>query len=86
MCIRDRLREVGLVAQEVEAIFPEAVGSTPVVDPRGLQSVWDEIGEELTEIKNIDQTQLLWKTMEAVQELIKENTALKERVQALESA
>ena len=82
----EELREVGLVAQEVEAIFPEAVGSTPVIDPRGLQSVWDEIGEELTEIKNIDQTQLLWKTMEAVQELIKENTALKERVQALESA
>ena len=82
----EELREVGLVAQEVEAIFPEAVGSTPVIDPRGLQSVWDEIGEELTEIKNIDQTQMLWKTMEAVQELIKENKALKERVQALESA
>ena len=78
------LREVGLVAQEVEEIFPDVVGTTPVVDPRGMDSVWEELGEELTEIKNINQTGLLYKTIEAVQALIEENTALKARLDALE--
>ena len=79
------LREVGLVAQEVEAIFPDVVGTTTVVDPRGMDSVWEEIGEELTEIKNINQTGLLYKTIEAVQALIEENNALKARLDALEN-
>jgi len=78
------LREIGLVAQEVEEIFPDVVGTTPVVDPRGMDSVWEELGEELTEIKNINQTGLLYKTIEAVQALIEENTALKARLDALE--
>jgi hypothetical protein len=79
------LREIGLVAQEVEEIFPDVVGTTPVVDPRGMDSVWEELGEELTEIKNINQTGLLYKTIEAVQALIEENTQLKARLDALEN-
>ena len=79
------LREIGLVAQEVEEIFPDVVGTTPVIDPRGMDSVWEELGEELTEIKNINQTGLLYKTIEAVQALIEENTQLKARLDALEN-
>jgi len=81
----EELREVGFVAQEVEAVFPDCVGTTPIVDPRGMDSIWEEIGEELTEIKNVNVNQMLYKTMQAVQELIKENNDLKARLAALES-
>ena len=81
----EELREVGFVAQEVEAVFPECVGTTPIVDPRGMDSVWEEIGEQLTEIKNVNVNQLLYKTMQAVQALIEENNDLKARITALES-
>tara|TARA_B100000085_G_scaffold111991_1_gene102164 strand:+ start:9914 stop:11824 length:1911 start_codon:yes stop_codon:yes gene_type:complete len=80
----EELREVGLVAQEVEAVFPDCVGTTPIVDPRGWDSVFEEIGETLTETKNVNINGLLYKTMQTVQKLIEENTALKARVSALE--
>jgi hypothetical protein len=78
------LREIGLVAQEVEEVFPECVGSQNIVDSRGMQPIFDEIGETLTETKNLNINQLLYKTMETVQALIEENTALKARLDALE--
>ena len=80
----EELREVGLVAQEVEAVFPDCVGTTPIHDPRGWDSVFEEIGETLTETKNVNINGLLYKTMQTVQKLIEENTALKARVSALE--
>ena len=78
----DDLREIGLIAQEVEEIFPECVGSQDIVDPRGMQPIFDEIGETLTETKNLNINQLLYKTIEAVQALTEENTALKARLDA----
>ena len=87
---QEDLREVGLVAQDVEPVFPDCIAETKNLEPRSYKAVYEELGltgdDQFTSLKNLNVNGLLYKTIAAVQELIKENTALKNRVATLETA
>ena len=87
---QEDLREVGLVAQDVESVFPDCIAETKNLEPRSYKAVYEELGltgdDRFTSLKNLNVNGLLYKTIAAVQELIKENTSLKNRVAALEAA
>tara|TARA_R100000353_G_scaffold36114_1_gene28856 strand:+ start:1358 stop:3460 length:2103 start_codon:yes stop_codon:yes gene_type:complete len=87
---QEDLREVGLVAQDVESVFPDCIAETKNLDTRSYKAVYEELGltgdDRFTSLKNLNVNGLIYKTIAAVQELIKENTSLKNRVAALEAA
>ena len=83
------LREIGVIAQEVESIFPDCVGESKNIDKRSYKSVYEELGltgdDQFDNIKNVNVNGIMYKTIEAIQELIKENESFKSRITALES-
>lgn len=68
------VREIGLFAQDVEPLFPEAVGERTEVS---------EEGEETT-YKTLSYIQLIPALIESVKELEQQNEELKTRIEALE--
>jgi hypothetical protein len=67
-------REIGLFAQDVEPLFPEAVGE---------RTEENEEGEEIT-YKTLSYIQLIPALIESVKELKQQNEELKTRIEALE--
>jgi hypothetical protein len=73
------LKQIGLIAQEVEQIFPGLVESTPDVDPDTKEPTG-------TVTKAVKYSVLVPMLLKAVQELSAQNAALSARIAALEAA
>ena len=69
----NRKNQLGFIAQEVEAVFPEAV------------DVWEEGESERTEYKSVGPSALIPVLVKAIQELSAKNDALEARLVALEA-
>lgn len=75
--IGSELKQIGLIAQEVEQVFPGLVESTPDVDPETKEPTG-------TVTKSVKYSVLVPMLLKAVQELSAQNAALESRLAALE--
>jgi hypothetical protein len=82
---QEELREVGLIAQEVEEVFPDCVSTKTIFDRRSYSQVEEYLGYELDEIKRVKMGKIIFKSIEAIQELINENNQLKSQLSSLEA-
>ena len=82
---QEELREVGLIAQEVEEVFPDCVSTKAIFDKRSYSQVEEYLGYELDEIKRVKMGKITFKSIEAIQELIRENNQLKTQLSSLEA-
>jgi len=70
-----KLKQIGVIAQELEAVFPALVEDTPT---------WDEQGESTGTVKNVKYSVFVPMLIKAIQEQQAIITALTARVEALE--
>ena len=73
--------DVGLIAQEVKEILPEAVSLAPI-DWDNMEGTESKTGEDYL---TIDYTKIVPLLVESIKELSKENDDLKKRMEALEN-
>jgi hypothetical protein len=76
--IGSELKQIGLIAQEVEQVFPGLVEETPDVDPDTKEPTG-------TVTKSVKYSVLVPMLLKAVQELTEQNATLAARIAALET-
>ena len=76
---RDNKTYVGLVAQEVEQVFPNTVSNFSA-------KINDSDESETTDLRRFDSSEITWALVNAVKELKTELDAAKARIATLEAA